>query len=162
MSHFLLTLALTHLAFGQATPDRVQQGPRELSVPELQSIHRQHLEWHRSRRVLFEEHIEWLESIAREDSELYGLWSPRDVRERAAKVRLRVESMKKYEQELERWDQHWKRNPEWRPDAEAYAKLRALVPVPDAATVARVDKALNEWRNQSRGVNLAPPPREKK
>ena len=115
-----------------------------------EAFHRDTLERVRRGRAFLEENNDWEEKLLDELAASPDLFPPAWIagrRKELARIREEVERIKQYEQILE-----------WH----AWARRRNPGPETDNALRARLKALRQEWDAQTRGVNLAPSPREGK
>lgn len=96
-------------------------------VPKIgEEFHRQHLADSRKSRLLVEGNIELFEKLLRDNPQ----WPPKKASELRLTIewlREDVEKMKKYEKELERWEQQRKLKPGAETDLEALERIDKLL-----------------------------------
>jgi hypothetical protein len=117
---------------------------------EIEAIYSQELERTRRSRTLLEAYIEKLQSDLREIPAMYTPKEDIRVRQRIEDWRVEIQFMKRYEQEVELWEQQRKLNPGSETDRTGLER------------VGKLNKEWNAWQEARDAGRIAPPPREKK
>jgi hypothetical protein len=121
-----------------------------LQLSPWRDIYRPELERTKSRRAFLEEYIETMENDLREIPAIYTPKEALRVQQRIAHWRVYVQFMKRWEQELELWEQQQKVDPGLETDRKALDRLE------------RLRKEWDVWENAQSAGRIAPMPREKK
>jgi hypothetical protein len=107
------------------TLPRDQDNPSRPGI-DAETLHRQHLEMFRQSEQFLEQQIEWLETLLKENQASRTPESLERFRQRVQKYRDELENGKKFQRELELWEQQRRLNPGPQTDRAALARLEKL------------------------------------